>query len=165
MNGKEKHKIRQYLTFTLDRELFALEISRVCEVVDCVRITEVPSLPGYLCGVINLRGSVISVIDLRLMFGMNKLEKTVDTCIIIVEVENGTLRMGALADSVREVVQLDPGRIEPPPEFGTKLDTAFIRGIGRVNDNFMIILDIEQVLASVEAELLGKSDEAGSEDI
>ena len=123
----------QYLTFTLAEETFAVEIVKVREVIDCVHLTRVPRMPAFLRGVINLRGSVVPVIDLRLILGMPSIEKTVDTCIIIAEVSIGdeALYLGMMADSVEEVINIDPAQIAPPPELGSMLHTDFIRWNGK----------------------------------
>src|SRR5512134_3607705 len=128
----------QYLTFRLEEEIFALDISKVREVLDYTIVTKVPRTPDFMRGVINLRGSVVPVVDLRLKFGMQATEKTVNTCIIITEVtvDNETVILGALADSVQEVLDLEAASIAPPPKIGTKLKTEFIRGMGRQNDRF-----------------------------
>ncbi|MBF0477187.1 MAG: chemotaxis protein CheW, partial [Deltaproteobacteria bacterium] len=117
----------QYLTFRLGDEKFALDISQVREVLDFTIITKVPRTPEFMRGVINLRGGVVPVIDLRLKFDMSKIEKTVNTCIIIVEVniKDETVALGVLADSVEEVIDLEPDQIDPPPRIGTRLKTEF----------------------------------------
>jgi purine-binding chemotaxis protein CheW len=146
----------QYLTFKLDDEVFALDITKVREVLDFTSITKVPRTPEFMRGVINLRGSVVPVVDLRLKFGMTKTEKTVNTCIIIVEVtvDNETTILGALADSVQEVMDLEAGQVEPAPKIGTRLNTEFIRGMGKHNSNFIIILDIDKVFSTSELALV-----------
>ena len=113
----------QYLTFKLEDEVFALDISKVREVLDYTDITKVPKTPDFMKGVINLRGSVVPVVDMRLKFGMPGIEKTVNTCIIIVEVtlDDETTVLGALADSVQEVLEFEPSQIEPAPRIGTRL--------------------------------------------
>ena len=142
----------QYLTFVLAEEEFALEIAKVREVLDYPHITRVPRMPDYLCGVINLRGNVVPVVDMRLKFGMPRSEKTVDTCVVIVEadLEGELVVMGALADSVQEVLDMAEGDIEPPPTMGTRLNTDFIRGMGKQGERFIIILDIDKVLSKDE---------------
>ena len=152
----------QFLTFQLDKELFALDIGKVREVLDFTSITKVPQTPDYMRGVINLRGSVVPVVDLRLKFGMSMAEKTVNTCVIIVEVEMGgeNVVLGAMADAVQEVLDLDPDQIEPPPRIGTKLNTNFIRGMGKSADQFIIILDIDKVFTMDELELVSEVDHA-----
>ena len=147
--GSDNH---QYLTFKLDEEVFALGIDKVREVLDYTSVTKVPQTPDFMRGVINLRGSVVPVVDMRLKFGMAKTEKTVNTCIIIVEInlEGETTVLGALADSVQEVLDLEPQQIEPAPNIGTKLRTEFIRGMGKRGEQFIIILDIDKVFSGEE---------------
>jgi purine-binding chemotaxis protein CheW len=113
-----------------------------------------------MSGVINLRGSVVPVVDMRLKFGMSKTEKTVNTCIIIVEidVEGERIVLGALADSVQEVIELGPESIEPPPRLGARLKTEFIMGMGKRDDHFIIILDIDKVFSTDELTLVMKTE-------
>ena len=146
----------QYLTFKLEDEVFALDISKVREVLDYTDITKVPKTPDFMKGVINLRGSVVPVVDMRLKFGMAGIEKTVNTCIIIVEVtlEGETAVLGALADSVQEVLDLEPGQIEPAPRIGTRLRTEFLRGMGKRDNHFVMILDIDRVFSADELALV-----------
>jgi purine-binding chemotaxis protein CheW len=146
------NEIRQYLTFQLSEEIFAVDVAKVREILEWTTITKVPQTPDYMCGVINLRGSVVPVIDLRLKFGMPATEKTVNTCIIVVEVEQEgeTIVLGALADSVQEVFELEPTQIEPTPRIGTNLNTDFIQGMGKQNDSFIMILDIDRVFCDVD---------------
>ncbi len=145
----------QYLTFKLDDEIFALEITKVREVLDFTELTKVPQTPEFMRGVINLRGSVVPVIDMRLKFGMARTEQTVNTCIIITEVvmEGEAIVVGALADSVQEVLDMDPDQIEPAPRIGTRLNTEFIRGMGKQEEQFVIILDIDRVFSAEELTL------------
>ncbi len=144
--------IRQYLTFQLSEEVFALDVSHVREILEFTTVTKVPKTPEYMRGVINLRGSVVPVLDMRLKFGMSMTEKTVNTCIIVVEVsfEGETSIIGALVDSVEEVFELEPGQIEPAPKIGVQLKTEFIKGMGKRDDRFIIILDIDKVFSSEE---------------
>jgi len=127
-------------------------VAKVREILELTSITKVPQTPDFMRGVINLRGSVVPVIDLRLNFGMQCTEQTVNTCIIVVEVNlNGeVLVLGVLADSVQEVVEMEPDHIEPPPQLGTKLNTEFIKGMGKVEKTFVMILDIDKVFSSDE---------------
>jgi purine-binding chemotaxis protein CheW len=142
----------QYLTFKLDDEIFALGIEKVREVLDYTSVTKVPQVPEFMRGVINLRGSVVPVVDMRLKFAMAKTEQTVNTCIIIVEInlEGESTIVGALADSVQEVLDMEPHQIEPAPKIGTKLRTDFIRGMGKRDEQFIIILDIDKVFSNEE---------------
>jgi purine-binding chemotaxis protein CheW len=156
----------QYLTFKLVDEVFALDITKVREVLDFTTVTKVPRMPEFLRGVINLRGTVVPVVDLKLKFGMAKTEQTVNTCIIIVEVkvDDETTILGALADSVQEVLDLDADHIEPAPRIGTRLNTAFIKGMGKYNDKFIIILDVDKVFSADELSLVQAVQEDDIED-
>ena len=156
MSVTEIAEATQYLTFKLDEEIFALDVAKVREILDFTDITKVPQTPNFMRGVINLRGSVVPVVDMRLKFGMSKTDKTVNTCIVVVEVttEGETTVLGALADSVQEVIELDPGQIEQAPRIGTKLRTDFISGMGKHDGRFIIILDIDKVFSSDEITLV-----------
>ncbi len=151
----------QYLTFKLEDEVFALDISEVREVLDFTTVTKVPRTPEFMRGVINLRGNVVPVVDMRLKFGMSRTEKTVNTCIIIVEIsiEGEKAVLGALADSVQEVIDLEPEQIEPAPRIGTKLSTEFIKGMGKRNDHFVILLDIDRIFSADEITMVMDSAE------
>ena len=146
----------QYFTFKLREEIFAIEIVKVREVLEFTQITKVPQTPAMMKGVINLRGSVIPVIDLKLKFNMGEVENTINTCIVIIELEldGEKMMIGALVDAVKEVMDLDSIQIEPPPKIGTKLNTDFIKGMGKHEDQFIIILDIEKVFSTEEITLL-----------
>ncbi len=148
MNDNLIEETNQYLTFMLDREFFALEIGKVREVMYCMEITRIPKTPDYFKGVINLRGDVVPVIDLRHLLSIGEIKQSGDTCIIIVEIGSGDnqIQIGALADSVQEVIHIPSDMISPAPKIGTKLDTLFIQGIGKRNDHFIIILNIEKIL-------------------
>lgn len=142
----------QYLSFTLREESFAVEIEKVREVLDVTTLTRIPRMPEYLSGVINLRSNVVPVVDLGLVLGMTPIEKTVNTSIMIVEIgvpgEENSVQMGVLTDSVQAVLELSDEEIEPVPRMGTNLNTDFIRGMGRQDEKFLILLDIDRVLAS-----------------
>jgi purine-binding chemotaxis protein CheW len=148
----------QYLTFKLSDEVFALDVAKVREILEITNITKVPQTPDFMRGVINLRGSVVPVIDMRLKFGMGATEQTVNTCIIVVEInmDGDTTILGALADSVQEVVEMEPENIEAAPHIGTKLNTDFIKGMGKVDSRFVMILDIDKVFSSDELSDLGQ---------
>ncbi len=153
----------QYLTYKLGEEVFALDIGKVREVLDFTTVTKVPRTPEFMRGVINLRGSGVPVVDLRLKFGMTKTEKTVNTCVIIVEVsvDGETTVLGCLADSVQEVLDLDAGQIEPAPRIGTKLRTEFIKGMGKRNEQFIIILDVDHIFSADELALVQQTQAVG----
>lgn len=140
---------RQYLTFRLGGEVFALDVAKVREVLDLSAITKIPQTPEFMRGVINLRGSVVPVADLRLCFGMERGEDTKNSCIIVVEVRLGAdpAVIGALADSVEEVLDLEPDQIEPAPRIGTQVRTDFILGMGKREAQFLILLDIDRVFS------------------
>lgn len=154
----------QYLSFTLDREFFALDIAKVREVLDYTKITRVPGMPAFMLGVINLRGSVVPVIDMRLKFNLPHEGKTVNTCIVIVEIalENENTVVGALVDSVQEVFELDPSQIEPPPRIGVKLKTEFIKGMGKKGEDFVIILNLDRIFSFEELLLFQDKNEEGN---
>jgi len=137
----------QYLTFKLADETFAVDVAKVREILDFSTVTKVPQTPDFMRGVINLRGSVVPVVDMRLKFGMSETAKTVNTCIIVMEItlDNETAVVGALADSVQEVLELEPENIEPAPRIGTKLNTDFLVGMGKQNETFIMILNIDKV--------------------
>ncbi|SMF15567.1 chemotaxis protein CheW [Desulfovibrio gilichinskyi] len=156
MSEEKNSTMNQYLTFTLNKDIYALDISSVREVLELTPITRIPRTPKFMRGVINLRGHAVPVVDMRLKFGMSKTEDTINTCIIIVEVlfDGDSTVMGALADSVREVIELTEGMIEQPPRMGTTIKTDFIRGMGKQDDEFVIILDINKILSLEELAML-----------
>ncbi|MEM3238241.1 MAG: chemotaxis protein CheW [Thermoplasmata archaeon] len=147
------------LTFTLSSEMFAMDIGYVKEVLEYSKITKVPKTPDYMLGVINLRGSVAPVVDLKMKFNMPQSERTVDTCIIIVEVEieNSKTIVGILADSVKEVFDFDSSSIEATPTIGLNINVDFIHGIAKHKDDFVMILDINKVFSIEEINAIGKS--------
>ncbi len=138
---------QQYVSFSLGEELFAVEVTRAREILSLVPVTKVPQTPDFLRGVINLRGQVVPVIDMRLKLGLPSGEQTRDTCVIVMEVlvDDEPLVVGAMADAVREVLELTDDQIEPAPRLGSRLNTEYIRGMGKVDEQFMILLDIDQV--------------------
>lgn len=156
----EELQATQYLTFMLADEVFAVDVARVREILEITNITKVPQTPEFMRGVINLRGSVVPVIDMRLKFGMTETERTVNTCIIVVEVEmeGETIVLGSLADSVQEVIEMEPDQIEPAPHIGTHLNTDFIRGMGKHDGHFVMILEIDQVFSSGDLDAVRGSD-------
>ena len=153
MTENQSVQFAQFLTFNLEEDIYGLNISRIKEVLDNRDITKLPKTPNFMRGVINLRGQVVPVIDLKLKFGLAETEFTVDTCIIIVEVEleggEHTL-LGVLADSVREVIELLPDDIDPPPKIGTGVDAAFIYGMGKYDDDFIIIINVKRLFTIEE---------------
>ncbi len=139
----------KYLTFQLGDEEYGLEILKVREIIGYVDVTNVPQTPEYVKGVINLRGQVIPVLDLRIKFGMESIDRDDETCIIVVEISidnNETISTGIIVDRVQEVLDINGEAIEPAPEFGNQVDTDFIRGMGKVGNAVKILLDIDKVL-------------------
>jgi purine-binding chemotaxis protein CheW len=144
----------KYLTFVSGKEEYGIAILQVREIIGVMAITTVPQTPDYMKGVINLRGKVIPVIDLRLKFSMPEEEYTQETCVIVVEVTN--TQIGIIVDSVSEVVDIGSEEIEETPDFGQGIDTAFIMGLGKVKEKIIILLDIEMVLSSEELEMVNQ---------
>jgi purine-binding chemotaxis protein CheW len=142
----------KYLTFGLAGEDYGLEILRVREIIGMMDITALPRTPDYMKGVINLRGKVIPVVDLRAKFGLETVEATEETCIIVVDV-NG-VAMGVVVDKVLEVLNIASNDIEPAPSFGVAVDTRFILGMGKAHANVTILLDISEVLTGREVQNL-----------
>ncbi len=142
----------KYLTFKLSNETYGIEILKVQEIIGLMNITSIPRTPDFVRGVINLRGKVIPVIELRKKFNMETVEDTDHTCIIVVQVMGtGTpITMGILVDEVSEVVDITENQLEPPPSFGTNIDTAFILAMGKLKDTVVILLDIDKVLTANE---------------
>ncbi len=149
-------KAGKYLTFRLASEEYGLEILKVREIIGVMEITHVPRTPEYIRGVINLRGKVIPVLDLRTKFNMEKTENTDETCIVVVDVSSTgeTIQMGILVDAVSEVLDIQDSQIEDAPAFGTSVDTKFILGMGKVNNEVKILLDIDEVLTTGEFAML-----------
>lgn len=139
----------KYLTFALGPEQYGLEILKVREIIGYMEITAVPQTPHYVKGVINLRGQVIPVIDLRAKFGMETTDVTEQTCIIVVEITQGSRKFstGIVVDRVEEVLDITGEQIEEAPQFGSSVDTDFILGMGKIGDSVKILLDIDRVLA------------------
>ena len=142
----------QYLTFSLAGGEYAIAVLRVREIIEHETVTRVPSTPAFVRGVINLRGSVVAVVDLARKFGLPESPVTKRTCIVIVEVEseNGRMVMGVLADAVNQVVEFRPEEIEAPPSFGTPVRVDYLRGLGKLGSEFVLILDTDRVLSSGE---------------
>ena len=159
VGSTETDKEGKYLTFALGAEEFGLEILKVREIIGYMDITAVPQTPGHVKGVINLRGQVIPVVDLRLKFGMEEAEITEQSCIIVVEIDSGTrqFQTGIVVDHVQEVLDIASEQIEDSPEFGTSVNTDFILGMGKIGESVKILLDINKVL--------GGEDFSGLEDM
>jgi purine-binding chemotaxis protein CheW len=152
---------RQYLTFKLGNEIFATDVAKVREVLDLTIITAIPRTPEFMAGVINLRGSVVPVVDLRLCFEMTKTENTCNTCIVVVEVllDGESTVIGVLADSVEAVIDLEPDQIQPAPHIGTHIQTDFIKGMGKRDTQFVMILDIDCIFTSKDLAVIQSQQE------
>ncbi|KAF0215073.1 MAG: purine-binding chemotaxis protein [Geobacteraceae bacterium] len=142
---------RQYLTFKLEDEIFAVDVAKVREILEFTVVTKVPQTPEFMRGVINLRGSVVPVMEMRMKFGMALTEKTVDTCIIVMEM----LLDGETTIVGQEVSTLEPDQIEPPPRIGIRINTDFIIGMGKQNEQFIMILDIDKLFCVEDLNLAG----------
>lgn len=155
----------QYLTFTLGNEIFALDIARVREVLELTTISDIPRTPKYMRGVINLRGHAVPVMDMRMKLGMNMVQDTVDTCIIIMEVAFGDedVVLGALVDSVREVFEMSENEIEPAPRMGAAINAEYIMGMGRQEDQFIIIVDVDSIFSQAELQAAADSNKTPTE--
>ena len=141
----QEREAGKFLTFFLSEEEYGIEILKVREIIGMMTITSVPRTPEFICGIINLRGKVIPIIDLRLKFGMEAIEQTEETCIIVVEA-GGTER-GIVVDKVSEVLDIPDEDIEPPPSFGEDVETGYILGLGKSDGKVKLLLDIDQALA------------------
>lgn len=148
----------KYLTFALGTEEYGLGILKVQEIIGMMTVTRVPRIPDFVRGVINLRGRVIPVVDLRLKFGLEAQEDTERTCIIVVQVMRAENRvtMGLIVDEVSEVLYIETGQIEPPPSFGASIRTDFILGMGKVGNKVVMLLDVDKVLSSDEVNTIGQ---------
>jgi purine-binding chemotaxis protein CheW len=142
----------KYLTFRLGKEDFAIQVLKVREIVGIQDITSVPQMPSYVKGVINLRGKVIPVVDLRLKFSLPEREYTQRTCIIVVQVQSGgvAIQTGVIVDEVSEVLNIVAGEIEDTPDFGEDVQTPYLLGVAKVKGNVKMLLEIDQVLANSE---------------
>ena len=144
--------LQTYLSFKLGEEVFAINVAKVLNILELKPITKVPKSPEYLKGVINLRGTVLPVVDLRLKFGLAENQVTVDTNIIVlsIEKEGEEIMLGILIDAVKEVLEFKTEEIAPSPAIGTKYNAGFIKGMWRVDENFIMILDIDKVFSTEE---------------
>jgi purine-binding chemotaxis protein CheW len=155
--GKADERAGKYLTFHLVQEEFGIRVLKVREIMGVQDITAVPHTPAYVKGVINLRGKVIPVLDLRLKFGLPDLEYNQRTCIIVVQIqgESGSMLMGVVVDGVSEVLNLTGAEVEDTPDFGAGFSTPYILGMAKVKGKVKILLDIDRVLTNQEVQGLG----------
>ena len=155
----ESTESTRYLTFRLENELLALEVSRVREVLDLCAITRVPRTPEFMRGVINLRGTVIPVIDLRQKFSMSRTESTIEARIVVMEInlDGKETVVGILTDSVHDVIDINNDKIDASPETGTRWRREYINGIGKHDDHFILLLDIDRVFSDSETALISEN--------
>ncbi len=144
--------VTSYLSFRLGDEMFAADVGKVLEILELCPITKVPRSPSYMRGVINLRGKVLPVLDTRIKFGIPASEDNVDTCIVVLDVDmdGESLHLGALVDSVEEVLELGPSDIEPPPTLGSKFNPEYIYGMVKREESFTMILKVDKVFSADE---------------
>ncbi|MBI5439101.1 MAG: chemotaxis protein CheW [Nitrosomonadales bacterium] len=149
----------QYLTFLLGGEMFAIPILNIKEIIEYGSLTTVPMMPAFIRGVINLRGNVVPVVDLSVRFGRKAAAVTKRTCIVIIEIETGDEKqdVGVVVDSVSEVLEIPRTEVEQAPSFGAKIRADFIRGMGKINGKFVIILAVNHVLSIDEMAMLGQA--------
>ncbi|MBT1686098.1 chemotaxis protein CheW [Dawidia soli] len=147
---------QSYLTFWLDDELFATSVADVSEILELSKITKVPRAPHFMRGVINLRGIVLPVVDTRLKFGLEKIPDTVDTCILVLNltIDDQQIVLGAIVDSVQEVLEIDAARIQPAPSIGSRYKSGFINGMVKHHDQFIMLLNIGLVFSTEELSIL-----------
>ena len=152
MSTEKEDKVETFLSFKLSEEVFAINVSQVLNILEMSTITRIPKSPEYLKGVINLRGTVLPVVDLRIKFGLPEMQATVDTSIIVlsVDLEGEAVLVGILVDAVREVLELKNSDIAPTPSIGTKYNSGFIKGMWRMNDKFIMILNMDKVFSTEE---------------
>ncbi|NOQ25350.1 MAG: chemotaxis protein CheW [Bacteroidales bacterium] len=152
MNMGNIYKSNSFLSFTLGDESFATNVAKVLNILEMIKIIKVPKSPDYMLGVINLRGSVLPLIDLRIKFGMKQTAYTTKTCILVLEVEidKELLKVGALVDSVQEVFEVTPEKIQPPPNIGSKYKSDIIYGIAKISEEFIMLLDMDKIFLTQE---------------
>ena len=163
--GEAAQKGGQYLTFRIAGETYAVEVGGVQRVLEYTPIMKVPGAPAYLRGVMNVMGAVVPVIDLKRKFGFGETVQSIDTCIIVLEVvlEKERAVIGALADAVEEVIELDSAAVEPTPRIGTSINRRFIRGIGKREEGFLMILDFDEVFSGEELQTMAAVEATAAE--
>lgn len=167
MSNETIDKVNSFLSFNLGKEEFAAHVGKVLNILEMTRITEVPKSPEYMKGVINLRGTVLPVIDTRIKFGMIPSEYTTNTCIIVMEVEidGEEVQVGAIVDSVQAVLEISDSQIQPPPGIGSKYKSDFIYGMAKVEEKFIMLLDMDKVFSASEVILVKEKTQEGESKI
>lgn len=166
MDTGNKNQIKSYLTFKLGNEEFAAHVSKVLNILEMTPITKVPKAPDYLKGVINLRGAVLPVIDTRIKFGMPETEYTNNTCIIVldIDVDGESVHVGAIVDSVQAVLEIDNNQIMPLPTLGSRYKSEFIIGMAKVDERFIIILNMDAIFSVDEITTIVDSNQSVAEE-
>lgn len=151
-----KYTSNSFLSFKLGEETFAANVEKVLNILELTKITKVPKAPSYMKGVINLRGSVLPLVDTRVKFDMGETEFTNNTCILVLDIniDNEEIKVGALVDSVQEVIELNDGDINPPPSIGSKYKSDFIEGMAHINNEFIMLLDMDLIFTLDELSVL-----------
>jgi len=159
MTAELSTTVNSFLSFKLGEELFAANVGKVLEILELSKITKVPQSPNYMRGVINLRGNVLPVVDTRIKFGMPEIADTINSCIIVldIDIDQESVKVGLLVDMVQEVLHIDAENVQPPPSIGNKFKSEFIKGMGKVDDEFVMILDIDHVLTTDEISIIQSS--------
>ncbi len=154
-----KYKSNSFLTFKLNEEVFAANVEKVLNILELTKITKVPKVPEYMVGVINLRGTVLPLVDTKIRFDLGKTEFTNNTCILVmnIQIHEESVQIGALVDSVQEVIEIDLNKVEPSPSIGDKYKSEFIEGMAKHNDEFIMLLDMDQIFSSDEISILQKT--------
>lgn len=170
MDDKTNEISNQYLTFVMGDENYAIPVAGVSEVLTVPKVTRIPRMPDFMRGVVNLRGSVVPILDLKLKFGVGETVITPETAIVVVEIlldegtgEESILRLGVFADAVKKVVTFAESEIEPPPRIGTRIKTSFIQGMGHLGDDFVVILNIREILTGEDLALVESVRDVASE--
>lgn len=166
MDTENKNQIKSYLTFKLGNEEFAAHVSKVLNILEMTPITKVPKAPDYMKGVINLRGAVLPVIDTRIKFGMPETEYTNNTCIIVldIDVDGESVHIGAIVDSVQAVLEIDNSQIMPLPTLGSRYKSEFIIGMAKVEERFIIILNMDAIFSVDEITSIVDSNQSVAEE-
>ncbi|MDC7226241.1 MAG: chemotaxis protein CheW [Spirochaetales bacterium] len=149
---QENPQTNQFVTFKIENEIYAVDVFKVREILEVPDITRVPGMPPMIRGVINIRGSVVPVLDMKMKFGLEQTEETQDTAVIVTEITNadGIVQIGIIVDAAREVITLEAEDFEEPPRLGIFIDNKYLSGMGKVNEEFIIILNIDKILSEDE---------------
>ena len=156
----------QFVTFKIENETYAIDVFKIREILEVPDITKVPGMPPMIRGVINIRGSVVPVLDMKMKFGQDMTEETQDTAVIVTEItnEDGVIQIGIIVDAAREVITLEPENIEEPPRLGIFIDNKYLSGMGKIDDEFVIILNIDKILSEDEISQVAVSAPAAEEE-